>query len=120
MTVFGAFYILVCNKLGPHLWSLMKAEERHTMILGHLLYTAKVIAVQEGLTDGFRVVINDGTLGGSLFKILLIACYYFHAFCNMGLCETKHWLFFVCRPICTVSAPSSPWREADELASWLI
>ncbi|RYR48514.1 hypothetical protein Ahy_A07g034535 isoform A [Arachis hypogaea] len=39
------------------------AEERHFEILGRLLYTAKLIAKQEGLDDGFRVVINDGPKG---------------------------------------------------------
>ncbi|RVW80847.1 14 kDa zinc-binding protein [Vitis vinifera] len=37
-----------------------QAEERHSVILGHLLYTAKLVAKQEGLEDGFRIVINDG------------------------------------------------------------
>ncbi|KAL8241510.1 hypothetical protein R6Q59_014864 [Mikania micrantha] len=39
------------------------AEERHCQILGHLLYTAKVVAKQEGLDEGFRTVINDGPNG---------------------------------------------------------
>lgn len=40
-----------------------KAEERHIEILGHLLYIAKVVAKQEGLEEGFRIVINDGPNG---------------------------------------------------------
>ncbi|XLU34340.1 hypothetical protein S245_070406, partial [Arachis hypogaea] len=39
------------------------AEERHTEILGRLLYTAKLVAKQEGLDDGFKIVINDGPKG---------------------------------------------------------
>ncbi|KAK6232010.1 hypothetical protein SCA6_002083 [Theobroma cacao] len=39
------------------------AEERHCEILGHLLYIAKLVAKQEGLEDGFRIVINDGPQG---------------------------------------------------------
>ncbi|KAL1821026.1 hypothetical protein ACET3Z_015895 [Daucus carota] len=39
------------------------AEERHCEILGRLLYTAKLVAKQEGLDDGFRIVINDGPNG---------------------------------------------------------
>lgn len=39
---------------------IFQAEERHSVILGHLLYTAKLVAKQEGLEDGFRIVINDG------------------------------------------------------------
>ena len=42
---------------------LMQAEERHIDILGRLLYVAKIVAKQEGLDDGFRIVINDGPQG---------------------------------------------------------
>ncbi|KAG1338258.1 putative 14 kDa zinc-binding protein [Cocos nucifera] len=38
-------------------------EERHIEILGYLLYVAKLVAKQEGLDDGFRIVINDGPKG---------------------------------------------------------
>ncbi|WRX24338.1 Histidine triad (HIT) protein - like 3 [Theobroma cacao] len=41
----------------------VRAEERHCEILGHLLYIAKLVAKQEGLEDGFRIVINDGPQG---------------------------------------------------------
>ncbi|XP_039849607.1 14 kDa zinc-binding protein-like isoform X3 [Panicum virgatum] len=40
-----------------------KAEERHVEVLGNLLYAANVVAKQEGLEDGFRIVINDGPEG---------------------------------------------------------
>ncbi|KAL0555136.1 hypothetical protein IC582_009073 [Cucumis melo] len=56
-------HILIIPKVKDGLSGLSKAEERHTEILGHLLYTAKLIAKQEGLDDGFRVVINDGPSG---------------------------------------------------------
>ncbi|CAA3008127.1 14 kDa zinc-binding [Olea europaea subsp. europaea] len=39
------------------------AEEKHCEILGRLLYTAKLVAKQEGLEKGFRLVINDGPDG---------------------------------------------------------
>lgn len=42
---------------------ILQAEERHCEILGRLLYTAKLVAKQEGLDDGFRIVINDGPSG---------------------------------------------------------
>ena len=42
---------------------LLQAEERHIDILGRLLYTAKLVAKQEGLDEGFRIVINDGPQG---------------------------------------------------------
>lgn len=42
---------------------IFQAEESHIEILGRLLYTAKLVAKQEGLEEGFRVVINDGPNG---------------------------------------------------------
>lgn len=48
----------------------LKAEERHVEILGYLLYIAKVVAKQEGLDDGFRIVINDGATAGT-YRFLL-------------------------------------------------
>ncbi|KAF5198653.1 14 kDa zinc-binding protein [Thalictrum thalictroides] len=56
-------HIIIIPKVKDGLTGLSKAEERHTEILGHLLYTAKLIAKQEGLEDGFRIVINDGPSG---------------------------------------------------------
>ncbi|ERM99012.1 14 kDa zinc-binding protein [Amborella trichopoda] len=56
-------HILIIPKVKDGLLGLSKAEVRHIEILGHLLYTAKVIAKQEGLDDGFRIVINDGPAG---------------------------------------------------------
>ncbi|KAH1030228.1 hypothetical protein J1N35_046147 [Gossypium stocksii] len=49
----------------PKVWKIVinHAEERHCEILGCLLYTAKLVAKQEGLEDGFRIVINDGPKG---------------------------------------------------------
>ncbi|XP_009350626.2 14 kDa zinc-binding protein [Pyrus x bretschneideri] len=56
-------HILIIPKVRDGLTGLSKAEERHTEILGQLLYAAKLIAKQEGLDDGFRIVINDGPNG---------------------------------------------------------
>ncbi|XP_074276183.1 14 kDa zinc-binding protein-like [Silene latifolia] len=56
-------HILIIPKIKDGLSGLSKAEERHFEILGRLLYTAKLVAKQEGLEDGFRVVINDGPKG---------------------------------------------------------
>ncbi|KAK9065692.1 hypothetical protein SSX86_015093 [Deinandra increscens subsp. villosa] len=56
-------HILLIPKVRDGLTGLSKAEERHCEILGHLLYTAKVVAKQEGLEEGFRIVINDGPNG---------------------------------------------------------
>ncbi|KAJ0043195.1 hypothetical protein Pint_18335 [Pistacia integerrima] len=56
-------HILIIPKVKDGLTGLSKAEERHCDILGRLLYTAKLVAKQEGLEDGFRIVINDGPSG---------------------------------------------------------
>ncbi|KAL3534798.1 hypothetical protein ACH5RR_003259 [Cinchona calisaya] len=56
-------HILLIPKVKDGLSGISKAEERHTQILGHLLFTAKLVAKQEGLEDGFRLVINDGPSG---------------------------------------------------------
>ncbi|CAD6336756.1 unnamed protein product [Miscanthus lutarioriparius] len=63
-------HILIIPKVKDGLTGLSKvevtahqAEERHVEIPGYLLYVAKVVAKQEGLEDGYRVVINDGPSG---------------------------------------------------------
>ncbi|XP_010251655.1 PREDICTED: 14 kDa zinc-binding protein [Nelumbo nucifera] len=56
-------HILIIPKVKDGLTGLSTAEERHCEILGKLLYAAKLVAKQEGLEDGFRVVINDGPKG---------------------------------------------------------
>ncbi|KAL3841095.1 hypothetical protein ACJIZ3_025686 [Penstemon smallii] len=56
-------HIVLIPKVKDGLTGISKAEEQHFEILGRLLYTAKLIAKQEGLEDGFRLVINDGPKG---------------------------------------------------------
>jgi histidine triad (HIT) family protein len=56
-------HIIIVPKDRDGLTQLSKAEERHTEILGHLMVTAAVVAKQEGLVDGFRLVVNDGPQG---------------------------------------------------------
>nr|CAD1817388.1 unnamed protein product [Ananas comosus var. bracteatus] len=56
-------HIIIIPKVKDGLTGLSKAEERHVEILGYLLYVAKLVAKQEGLDDGFRVIINDGPKG---------------------------------------------------------
>ncbi|PHT96768.1 Histidine triad nucleotide-binding protein 2, mitochondrial [Capsicum chinense] len=57
-------HILLIPKVRDGLTGLSKAEEKHCEILGQLLYTAKLVAKQEGLLEnGFRLVINDGPSG---------------------------------------------------------
>ncbi|ABB57420.1 histidine triad nucleotide-binding protein [Synechococcus elongatus] len=44
--------------------NLLEATAEHQALLGHLLLTVKAIAAQEGLTEGYRTVINTGPAGG--------------------------------------------------------
>lgn len=51
---------------------LSLAEDADEQILGHLLIVAKKVAKEQGLTKGYRVVINDGLHGcQSVFHIHL-------------------------------------------------
>ncbi|XP_048750140.1 adenosine 5'-monophosphoramidase HINT1-like [Ostrea edulis] len=43
---------------------LSVAEDADEQLLGHLLLVAKKVAAQCGLKEGYRLVINDGALGG--------------------------------------------------------
>ena len=43
---------------------LSDAESANHALMGHLLLTAKRVAEQAGLTNGYRVVINTGDDGG--------------------------------------------------------
>ncbi|XP_010538300.1 PREDICTED: 14 kDa zinc-binding protein isoform X2 [Tarenaya hassleriana] len=54
-------HVLVIPKVRDGLTTLGKAEPRHAEILGQLLHAAKIVAEKEGILDGFRVVINNGT-----------------------------------------------------------
>lgn len=56
-------HFLVIPKKRENLSQLSKATEENKAILGHLLYVAQKVAKQEGLEEGFRVVINDGKNG---------------------------------------------------------
>ncbi|KAL0334430.1 UNVERIFIED_CONTAM: Adenylylsulfatase HINT1 [Sesamum angustifolium] len=57
-------HIVIIPKVKDGLTGISKAEEKHSEMLGRLLYTSKLVAKQEGLEDGFRLVINDGPKGG--------------------------------------------------------
>uniref|UniRef100_A0A3Q3WDP1 HIT domain-containing protein n=1 Tax=Mola mola TaxID=94237 RepID=A0A3Q3WDP1_MOLML len=43
---------------------LSEAEESDAALLGHLMLVAKKCAKEEGLTRGYRIVVNDGKDGG--------------------------------------------------------
>ncbi len=47
-----------------HLVSLMEAEGRHEALLGKMMVLAPKLAKEQGLDNGFRVVINNGKGGG--------------------------------------------------------
>ena len=53
--------LVIPKKLIP---SLAHAEDSDQELLGHLLETARKVAVQESLDNGYRVVINTGRDGG--------------------------------------------------------
>jgi histidine triad (HIT) family protein len=44
--------------------SIAEASEADADLLGHLLLTVKRVATQEGLDEGYRIVINTGKDGG--------------------------------------------------------
>ncbi len=47
-----------------HIENLMTAHARHEMLLGRMLLLAPRLAREQGATDGFRIVINNGPDGG--------------------------------------------------------
>ncbi len=66
-------HFLVIPKLKSGLNRLSSATQENKALLGHLLYSAQLVAAQQGLKqDGFRVVINDGKNGAqSVFHLHL-------------------------------------------------
>ena len=56
-------HFLVIPKDRKGLSGLSKATDDHAHLLGHLLIVAAKVAAQEGLTEGYRAVINDGKFG---------------------------------------------------------
>ncbi|MEW5306691.1 MAG: hypothetical protein WDW36_009140 [Sanguina aurantia] len=56
-------HFLVIPKVRGNLSRLSKATEADKALLGHLMYVAQLVAKQENLEAGFRVVVNDGPLG---------------------------------------------------------
>lgn len=47
-----------------HITSLAEADMSHQKTLGHLLAKAGELAKSQGLSDGFRTIINTGRVGG--------------------------------------------------------
>ena len=46
-----------------HIASLNEADMSHQSVLGHILAKAGELARSQGLTDGFRTIINTGRVG---------------------------------------------------------
>ena len=42
---------------------LSRSEDQDEPLLGHLMNVARKVAKEQGLNDGFRLVINDGKIG---------------------------------------------------------
>eukprot|EP00640_Fibrocapsa_japonica_P001335 CAMPEP_0113934438 /NCGR_PEP_ID=MMETSP1339-20121228/1760_1 /TAXON_ID=94617 /ORGANISM="Fibrocapsa japonica" /LENGTH=401 /DNA_ID=CAMNT_0000936241 /DNA_START=12 /DNA_END=1217 /DNA_ORIENTATION=- /assembly_acc=CAM_ASM_000762 len=59
----GPTHILVIPKQRQALTRLSNATEEHTSILGHLMVVAAKVAKADNL-EGYRVVVNDGEVGG--------------------------------------------------------
>ncbi|MCC7359588.1 MAG: histidine triad nucleotide-binding protein [Anaerolineales bacterium] len=53
-----------------HIGSVAEAQPAHAALLGELLLTAAVVAQQQGLGGGYRLVINTGADGGQTVQHL--------------------------------------------------
>ena len=61
-------HLLIIPK--DHLATLADATERHTALLGNALHLANRLAKAHQLTDGYRVVVNNGAQAGqSVFHL---------------------------------------------------
>ncbi len=47
-----------------HIESLAQAEDAHQAVLGKMMVLAPKLAKNEGLSEGFRTIINTGRVGG--------------------------------------------------------
>ncbi|KAK3787921.1 hypothetical protein RRG08_020368 [Elysia crispata] len=54
-------FLVVPKKAIPKLSDAQDSDEK---LIGHLMVVARAVAKQKGLSEGFRVVINDGPQGG--------------------------------------------------------
>lgn len=55
-------HILLIPK--QHITSLAEVTQAQAALLGHLMVQVPKIAQDQGLTDGFRTIINSGRIGG--------------------------------------------------------
>jgi len=61
-------HILVIPK--THIASAADIDESNSAVIAHIFEVAAVIAKEQGLDDGFRIVNNCGELGGQTVKHL--------------------------------------------------
>ena len=64
-------HFLVIPKNRNGLTELSKAKPEHAQLIGHLFVVAAKVAAQEGLTEGYRTVINTGKEGCKTLFIYL-------------------------------------------------
>ena len=55
-------HLLLVSK--EHIKSLLTVEEKHAALMSHMLMMLPKIAKEQGLSNGFRTVINTGSGGG--------------------------------------------------------
>ena len=56
-------HFLVIPKNRDGLTGISKAEDHHESLLGHIMIIGAKVAKEQGMTDGYRVVINEGKEG---------------------------------------------------------
>ncbi len=61
-------HVLVIPK--KHISALSETQENHQSLLGQLLFRAKEIAKQMGLSDNFNIVLNNGVKAGQAVQHL--------------------------------------------------
>ena len=64
-------HFLVIPKNRDGLQCIDQAEARHAALLGHMMVTVAKVAKQQGLQEGYRVVVNNGKHG-------CLSVYYLH------------------------------------------
>ena len=47
-----------------HVVSLIQVNDSHQQVLGKMMVLASKLAKEQGLTDGFRVIVNSGAIAG--------------------------------------------------------
>ncbi len=56
-------HIVIIPKQRDGLTGIAAAQDKHAAVLGHMMVAAAAIAKQEGLEEGYRLVVNQGPHG---------------------------------------------------------